>query len=97
MNAEYTTIEHFVEEKSKLIGKVATYDLLIEGMEKSILESTISGHLIQYELDDGQMKVRTMFRNTNEMVEAMIGLIKIRQMYINRYNGRSVVLRSGNL
>ena len=97
MNANYTSISHFVEEKSKLIGKVATYDLLIEGMEAAILESTVSGHLVQYELDDGQMKVRTMYRNTKEMVATMDGLIKIRQRYVNKLNGSVAVLRGGNL
>lgn len=97
MNAEYTTIPQFIEQASKLIGKIATYDALIEAFEKSILESTTSGHLLQTELDDGQMKLRVQYRNTKDMVTAMEGLIKLRQMYINRYNGRSVVLRSGNL
>lgn len=97
MNTEYTSLDHFFEEKSKLIGKIATYDLLIEGLEKSILESTLSGHLVQYELDDGQMKVRTNYRNIESLTSAMNGLIKLRQYYINKHNGRVTVLKGGNL
>lgn len=97
MNIEYMTIDQFFESKSKLIGKIATYDLLIEGMEKAILESTVSGHLIQYELDDGQMKVRSMFRSTKDMIGSMEGLIKLRQYYINKHNGRVTRLVGGNL
>lgn len=97
MNNEFTSITQYFDCKSKLIGKIATYDLLIEGFEKSILEATVSGHLIQYELDDGQMKVRTQYRNISDMTNAMNGLIKLRQMYINQHNGRTTVLRGGNL
>lgn len=97
MNLEYMTISEYFECKSKLIGKIATYDILIESMEKALLEGTLSGHLIQYELDDGQMKVRAQYRNVNDMAKALSGLEKIRQMYVNRYNGRGVRLVGGKL
>ncbi len=97
MNTDYMTIPQYVEEKSKLIGKVATYDLLIESMEAAILEGTVSGHLVQYEMDDGQMKVRAQYRSIKDMTAALIGLERIRQQYINRFNGRRVILRGGQL
>lgn len=97
MNNNYMTIQEFFESKSKLVSKVATYDLIIEGMEKAILEATLSGHLTDYELDDGQMKCRARYRSITDMTNSMNGLIKLRQMYINQHNGRTVVLRGGNL
>ena len=97
MNTEYLSISQYIESKSKLIGKIATYDLLIEGLEASILEATVSGHLVQYEMDDGFMKVRSQFRSIGDMTKALAGLETLRQRYINRYNGRCTVLRGGNL
>lgn len=97
MNNEYLTIPQFVECKSRLIGKVATYDMLIEKMEISLLEATMSGHIAEYELDDGQMKCRTRYRSLTDMNNALNGLIKMRQYYINKQNGRVTVLRGGNL
>lgn len=97
MNNEYLTIPQFVECKSRLIGKVATYDMLIEKMELSLLEATMSGHIAEYELDDGQMKCRTRYRSLTDMNNALNGLIKMRQYYINKQNGRVTVLRGGNL
>lgn len=97
MNSNYMTISEYFESKSKLIGKIATYDLLIEGMERAILEATVSGNLTDYELDDGQMKVRARYRSITDMSNAMTGLMKLRQMYINQLNGRTVVLRGGTL
>lgn len=97
MKDEYMTITQYFESKSKLIGKIETYDLLIEGMEKAILEATVSGHLLQYELDDGQMKVRSQFRDIGSMNKALLGLEQARQRYISRFNGRSTILRSGRI
>lgn len=97
MNTDYMTIPQFFECKSKLIGKIATYDLLIEGLEQAMMASTESGHLVQYELDDGQMKVRSMYRNVTDLVDAMNGFIKLRQYWINRANGRTTRLVGGNL
>ena len=97
MNIEYMTISQYVECKSKLIGKIATYDILIESMEAAVLEATVSGHLNQWELDDGQMKVRSMYRSIGQMTDGLTGLIKIREMYINRLNGRLTRLVGGSL
>jgi hypothetical protein len=97
MNTEYLSISQYVESKSKLIGKIAAYDLIIEGMEKAILDATVSGHLVQYEVDDGFMKVRSQFRSVGDMTKALAGLEALRQRYINRYNGRSTVLRGGQI
>ena len=97
MNTEYMTISQFVEEKSKLIGKVATYDILIEKLELAILTSMDNGHLTQLEVDDSMMRVRSNYRSVKDMNDAMDGLIKRRQYYKNQYNGRVSVLRGGNL
>lgn len=97
MNAEFTSVSAYFECKSKLIGKIATYDLLIESHEKAMIEGATSGHLLQYEMDDGQMKVRVQYRNMKDMTDAMNNLIKLRQYYINKANGRSIRLVGGNL
>lgn len=103
MNDTYMTIPQYVECKSKIIGKIATYDLLIESMEKSLLDTLVNGNgesvggIAEYELDDGQMKCRTRYRSITDMRGALKGLISMRQYYINKYNGRVTVLRGGNL
>lgn len=97
MNLEYMTIPQYIECNSKLIGKVATYDILIEKMEASLLEATLSGHLSEIEVDDSMMRVRSRYRSITDLQRALNGLIRMRQYYINKYNGRVTVLRGGNL
>lgn len=97
MNDEYCTITQYIESKCTLSAKIAAYDKLIEKMEMSVLEATTSGHLVQYELDDGQMKCRAQYRSITDMTKALSGLEMLRQRYINRLNGRVTVLRGGSL
>lgn len=97
MNTEFTSISAYFECKSKLIGKIATYDLLIENFEQAMLEGAGSAHYLQTELDDGQMKLRVQYRNMKDMTDAMNNLIKLRQYYINKTNGRSIRFVGGNL
>lgn len=97
MNLDYMTVSQFIEKKSKLIGKIATYDILIDSMEKMIETAIDSADLIQYELDDGQMKCRAQYRSVGHLVDNIESLERQRQRYINKYNGSVVVLRSGNL
>lgn len=97
MNDEYMTISQYIESKTTLQAKIAAYDKLIEGMEAALLEATVSGHLVQTEVDDAFMKVRLQFRSIGDMTKALAGLEMLRQRYINRLNGRCTVLRGGRL
>ena len=95
MNDHFITISQYIESKTTLLAKIAAYDLIITGLENAMLLAVESGHLIEF--DDSMMKVRTEYRNVEDVAKAMLGYEKIRQMYINRLNGRVTVLRSGNL
>lgn len=97
MNTEYTSISQYVDSKQSVLEKIQAYDRLIVAMEETLLNGITSGHLIQYELDDGQMKVRAQYRNVTDMTKALNGLEMLRQRYVNRYNGRCIRLVGGNL
>jgi predicted transcriptional regulator len=97
MNSEYLTVSQYMESKTTLQAKIAAYDKLIDAMENSIAEAMVSGHINQTEVDDGFMKVRLNYRNVGDMTKALAGLEALRQRYINRYNGRSTVLRGGQI
>lgn len=99
MNTEYYTISQYVESKPTYLDKIKAYDTLIASMETAMLNviSSGQGEYAEYEMDDGQMKVRARYRSVNEMQTAITGLEKIRERYVNKYNGRCVRLVGGNL
>lgn len=96
MDNGFITISQYISSRGSLLQKIQAYDLIISKLEESLLISASSGDLKQVELEDGMMKVRSEFRNVSDVIKSMEGLEGLRQMYINRYNGRAINLRGGN-
>ena len=51
------------------------------------------GGTASYVMDDGQMKVTTIYRSVDDVIKGVEALQKLKQTYINRYNGHTTVLR----
>ena len=89
------TISTYIESKSTLLEKIQAIDLLIEQMTLRIGEvaegagSTVD----EYSLDTGQMKIRTSYRSVKDVENGINALEKMKQRYVNRFNGRVTVLR----
>ncbi|HET8827764.1 MAG TPA: hypothetical protein VFM79_00410 [Pelobium sp.] len=47
----------------------------------------------EYQMDDGQMKVRTRYRTPKDVQAGVQSLETMKQLYQNRLNGRVTVLR----
>lgn len=97
MNDGIYTISQYIESKSDLITKITAINNLIDAMELKMLDVTVSAEFDEYQLDDGQMKIRTKYRSVKDVTDGILGLEKIKQRYINRHNGRTSVFRSGNI
>lgn len=96
MNDGIYTISQYIECKSTLLEKIKAIDAVISAMELKLLDVTESTALDEYQLDDGQMKVRTKYRSVADVMAGITGLEQLKQRYVNRYNGRRIVVRGGN-
>lgn len=97
MNDNFFTISQYIESKVNLLEKIQAYNALIDAMELKLLEGIGSSTISEYQMDDGQMKVRTTYRSISDLEAGITALEKSKQRLINRYNGRNFVLRSGNI
>lgn len=97
MNDSFTTISQYIECKPTLFDKIKAINLLIDAMELKMLDVTDSVAYDEYQMDDGQMKVRTKYRSVKDVMAGINGLEQLKQRYVNRYNGRVTVMRGGNL
>jgi hypothetical protein len=97
MNDQYQTVSQYVDCKSTLREKIIAIDNVISAMELKLLESVDSANYSEYQMDDGQMKIRTMYRSPKEVTNGILELEKLKQRYVNRYNGRVTRLVGGNL
>lgn len=95
MSCEFESITLFLESEQTIVGRISALDKLIDAMILSLAEHTsgAGATISEYQLDDGQVKIRTAYRSIKEVEDGLQALEKMRQIYINRYNGRVTVLR----
>jgi len=96
MNDGIYTVSQYIECKSSLLEKIQAINAVISAMELKLLDVTESTALDEYQLDDGQMKVRTKYRNVADVMAGISALEQLKQRYVNRYNGCRIVIRGGN-
>ena len=96
MNNGFYTISQYVECKTELADKILAIEALISAMELKIVDATGSAEYDEYSMDDGQMKVRTKYRSVSDVMAGITALEQLKQRYVNRHNGRTMVFRSGN-
>jgi len=87
------SIKEYIQSKSSLDAKIAAIESLIDAMILNSLEAIDNSGTASYSMDDGQMKVTTMYRSVKEISQGIKGLEQIKQIYINRRNGHLTVLR----
>lgn len=90
--AEFTTADIYVSSATTLREKITRIDAIITALEAAALTGAATGQLTEYSLDDGQTKIKTAYRSMDEVMTAIMSFEKLRQMYINRLNGRMVRL-----
>tara|TARA_R110002072_G_scaffold63777_1_gene158386 strand:+ start:741 stop:1040 length:300 start_codon:yes stop_codon:yes gene_type:complete len=90
-----TTISIYVGSKTTARAKIEAIEALIDTMMLRITEVAegTASTVDEYSMDDGQIKVRTKYRSIRDVEAGINALIKLKQYYINKYNGRTMVLR----
>jgi len=94
--AEYESGYAFIETASSLKQKVACIDLVIDGLLNSALKAVENEDISEYWLDDGQTKIKTVYRSAAEVMKSIRGYEQIKNIYLNRINGFSVQLIDKN-
>lgn len=72
--------------------KITRINAIITALEDASLKAASTGNISEYSLDDGQTKIRTVYRNAVESAAAINAFETIRQRWINQLNGRVVRL-----
>lgn len=98
MSSGYYTISVYIETRSCMIGKANAIQEVIDALELRLVDVAAGQAAVvdEYQMDDGQMKVRTSYRSVADVTAGVAALEKLKQKYINRANGRGVVLRNAS-
>ena len=93
------TIAEFLESKTTLQERIFALDVLIDKLILSTAEAVegMNPSVSEYQLDDGQVKIKTSYRNIDDVLAGVKALEQMKQMYVSRLRGRVVVLRNSQI
>jgi len=83
----------YIQSATSQLERLQRINNIIDALELQILENVGNEPITEYSLDDGQVKIRTVYRSIEAMTKAIEQLEKIKYRLLNELNGRSIVLR----
>ena len=76
INDQIYTISQYVESKESLLDKINAIQALIDAMILKGLDVIGSAEYEEYQMDDGQMKVRTRYRSIEDFNKGRVGVMR---------------------
>ncbi len=84
----YETCTIYINSATTIKAKIAKIDAVIDMLLESALKAASTDNLSEYSLDDGQSKIKTVYRGSTGVAQA-IEIFEIqKQRLINQLNGR---------
>ena len=90
------TPEDYLDSATNIKDKIAKIDILISGLYTSAEKGAISGHIQEYHIDDGQSRIRTIYRSLDHVFDAIKNFERLRTLYVSKLGSRIMVLKDRN-
>ena len=87
---EYTREGLYIESKKSIRAKITAVQAIINALITAATDSAGTGGIDEYQLDDGQTKIRQTYRSVEDIWKAINGFEKQKQYYINQLDGRQM-------
>lgn len=84
----YDSAYLYIESATSLKDKITKINAVIDALMITALKAAASDNITEYWLDDGQTKIKTQYRGAAAIQSSIIAFERIKQMYVNRLNGR---------
>ena len=96
MSEFYNSPRAYIQSASSVAEKICKLQNLINALEDAALAAASGTDVGEYSLDDGQTKIREVYRSPEELARGITAFEQILQRYINRYNGHINQLKDSN-
>jgi hypothetical protein len=97
--AVYISVEKYLECATSIQDKIARLDVIILALMTAMEKAALTGQFEEYRIDDGQVKIETIYRDINALSKSLDFLELQRERYLNklftRNNGRITRLVDG--
>ena len=90
---EFSSAFAYIETAADIEAKIEKINQIQTALEDAALNSASRNGIEEYMLDDGQVKIKTIYRSVDEIVASIEGFEKIKQRLINRVQGHVMQLR----
>ena len=88
----YDSASIYIEGAADLRDRIARMEAIINALMTTAIKAVEQGDISEYMLDDGQTKIKAVYKDPDQITAAIIGFERIKQIYINRLNGRGIRL-----
>ena len=95
MAVEYDSSAIFINSAKTDKESIARIDAVIDALYTTVLKAAETGNIEEYTLNDGQVKINTIYRNPKEVTATIQALQVFRQKFVNSLNGRVFRLTDG--
>lgn len=80
----------YIQSKQSLQDKIAAIDAIIDALIIQSADAILSENISEYQLNDGQTIIKQVYRGSANISKAILAYESIKQIYVNRLNGRVV-------
>ena len=88
----YNSTFEYVDSATTTKDRITRINAVILAMEGELLKGVDSSNISEYWLDDGQTKIKTIYRGVEAISKSITALDQLKQRYIARLQGRVVTL-----
>jgi len=88
----YDSSKIYIDSATDICDKITRINDIITALEDTALKSATNDDISEYWLDDGQTKIKTVYKGTDAVLASIKSLITLKQYYVNKLNGRQVRL-----
>lgn len=88
----YDSAAVYIDSATSLCDKIARVDAIIDGLLTNALKAAENDNIQEYSLNDGQTVIKTVYRGASAVLESIHSFERIKQLYVNRLNGRMIRL-----
>jgi hypothetical protein len=90
--ALYDSAAIYIDSADTLKDKITRIDAVIDALLTVALKAAANENITEYSLNDGQTQIKTAYRGTDSVMKSIQAFEAIKQMYVNRLNGRHIRL-----
>lgn len=88
MAVYYDSCGLYIQSFTDLAGKINAIDAIIDALINQGIATAGNQGIAEYQLNDGQTIIKQIYRDSASLSRAIADYERIKQIYVNRMNGR---------